>query len=369
VATATITEDLHTSVRLHARGWRTVYHDEALAYGIAPQSFSAFALQRLRWAQGTMQLLRSRDNPLVIRGLTLAQRLNYLGSLLTYFDALPKLMFFLTPPVILLTGVLPLRVGVQPFLGHWLPYITLGTLANVALGRGHFRYLRVERYNLLKTFTFLQALGTLLWPRPLRFRVTPKQADTRIAGQERRQLRPQLLLLALIGLASGVALLNLAWGLTASYQHRELILMTLFWAVLDAGVLLLGVREVLRRQYARQGYRFPVQLAAAVHAASSTQRGRTENLSRHGVSVRLPEGSSLSGALTVVLTLPDGPLALGARVTRVQPLADGGCRLGLQFQEPAAAAASRLVQYLFVTLPGQQVGAGAALPAAAAQAA
>ena len=32
VATDTITEDIHTTVRLHSRGWRTVYHDEILAY-------------------------------------------------------------------------------------------------------------------------------------------------------------------------------------------------------------------------------------------------------------------------------------------------------------------------------------------------
>lgn len=71
VATETITEDIHTSVRIHSRGWQTLYLNEVLAHGIAPQTIKSFLLQRLRWAQGTMQLYRSSDSPLWIRGLTI----------------------------------------------------------------------------------------------------------------------------------------------------------------------------------------------------------------------------------------------------------------------------------------------------------
>ena len=79
VATETVTEDIHTTIRMHARGWKTAFHNETLAYGIAPQTLHAFSVQRLRWGQGTLQLLRSRDNPLTVRGLSLMQRLNYAG--------------------------------------------------------------------------------------------------------------------------------------------------------------------------------------------------------------------------------------------------------------------------------------------------
>src|SRR5579875_1870823 len=88
VATSTVTEDILTSMRLHAAGWRTLYHDEVLAVGVAPGDLDGFQTQRLRWAQGSMQILRSRENPLCKRGLTLAQRLNYLASMTTYFQAL-----------------------------------------------------------------------------------------------------------------------------------------------------------------------------------------------------------------------------------------------------------------------------------------
>ena len=54
--------------------WRSVYHDEVLAVGLAPEDLSTMLTQRLRWAQGTVQVML-RENPLVQRGLTLAQRL------------------------------------------------------------------------------------------------------------------------------------------------------------------------------------------------------------------------------------------------------------------------------------------------------
>ena len=42
--------------------------------------------QRVRWGTGTMQLVRSEDNPLTASGLTRAQRLGYLSTILGWFD-------------------------------------------------------------------------------------------------------------------------------------------------------------------------------------------------------------------------------------------------------------------------------------------
>ncbi|MES2366975.1 MAG: cellulose synthase catalytic subunit [Pseudomonadota bacterium] len=51
-ATGTVTEDLHTSIRLHKQGFKSVYHAEPLAFGIAPSSVVPFLQQRIRWGQG-----------------------------------------------------------------------------------------------------------------------------------------------------------------------------------------------------------------------------------------------------------------------------------------------------------------------------
>ncbi|HEY0527901.1 MAG TPA: cellulose synthase catalytic subunit, partial [Gemmatimonadaceae bacterium] len=84
-STKTITEDMETSIVLHARGWKSAYHGETLAYGLAPSSAFAYHVQRLRWGQGSMQILR-KFNPLIYPGLSVPQRLAYFASTSTYID-------------------------------------------------------------------------------------------------------------------------------------------------------------------------------------------------------------------------------------------------------------------------------------------
>ena len=55
LATISVTEDMATSMRLHAMGWESVYHHEVLAYGLAPEDLGTMLTQRLRWAQGTFR--------------------------------------------------------------------------------------------------------------------------------------------------------------------------------------------------------------------------------------------------------------------------------------------------------------------------
>lgn len=73
VGTETVTEDLHTSLRLHALGWRIVYHARPIAYGLAPDDYDSFITQRERWALGTMQVIRREWSR---RGLSLRQRIS-----------------------------------------------------------------------------------------------------------------------------------------------------------------------------------------------------------------------------------------------------------------------------------------------------
>ena len=80
VATGTVTEDIHTTILLHAKGWRTAYHNEVLARGLAAASAGQDLLQRHRWGTGAMQVLRT-DNPLTVKGLSVAQRLAYAFTL------------------------------------------------------------------------------------------------------------------------------------------------------------------------------------------------------------------------------------------------------------------------------------------------
>ena len=94
LATISITEDMATAMRLHALGWKSAFHPEVLAYGLAPEDLQSALNQRLRWAEGTLQVLL-RENPLFKRGLSFPQRIQYFTSMLSYFDGFASLVFVL----------------------------------------------------------------------------------------------------------------------------------------------------------------------------------------------------------------------------------------------------------------------------------
>ena len=126
VVADTITEDLHTSLRLHQTGWRTVFHAGTVARGVAPETYQAFIIQRVRWAKGVMQVIRREWYR---RGLSPLQRLSYVACTTTYFDAHRKLILLLTIPAILITDQLPIRGEALVFLSVW---------ARAGRGNGHW---------------------------------------------------------------------------------------------------------------------------------------------------------------------------------------------------------------------------------------
>ncbi|WP_139251729.1 glycosyltransferase family 2 protein, partial [Escherichia coli] len=58
IAVETVTEDAHTSLRLHRLGYSSAYLRYPLAAGLATETLSAHIGQRIRWARGMIQILR-----------------------------------------------------------------------------------------------------------------------------------------------------------------------------------------------------------------------------------------------------------------------------------------------------------------------
>jgi cellulose synthase (UDP-forming) len=62
-ASKTIIEDMETTIQFHAHGYKSAYHRETLAYGLAPGAAGAYHVQRMRWGQGAMQVSGSATSP------------------------------------------------------------------------------------------------------------------------------------------------------------------------------------------------------------------------------------------------------------------------------------------------------------------
>ncbi len=177
MSTISITEDMATSMRLHAAGWKSIYHSEILAYGLAPEDLSSALKQRLRWAQGTIQVFL-RSNPFLLKGLTVSQRLMYFATINSYFNGIFNLLLIISPILYLFTGIAPVSVWSWGFLFRLLPFFILNKIT--------FRYLswgisvwRGEQYNLALFPLFIKATFTALFKKELPFVVTSKDRKQR----------------------------------------------------------------------------------------------------------------------------------------------------------------------------------------------
>lgn len=86
-----ITEDAEISLRVLARGYRSVYVPRPYGRGIMPLTYEGLRKQRFRWAFGGIQILRRHWRTLAARdsGLTMGQRYDHvMGGLWWFNDAL-----------------------------------------------------------------------------------------------------------------------------------------------------------------------------------------------------------------------------------------------------------------------------------------
>lgn len=213
LATISVTEDMATCMRLHSLGWESAYHHEKLADGLAPEDLDSMLTQRLRWAQGTMQVM-FRENPLLQKGLSLAQRLMYLATMWSYLAGFAAVAYLASPVIYLILGILPVQSLSNEFFLRLIPFLVVNQILFLVVGRG-VKTWRGQQYSLALFPTWIKsvtsAFGNVFLGRDLDFRVTPKTL------QARRRLpwhlvRPQLIAMAVLVLAALVGVIRLLLG-------------------------------------------------------------------------------------------------------------------------------------------------------------
>jgi cellulose synthase (UDP-forming) len=337
-ATGTVTEDLHTSIRLHKKGYKAVYYPVSLAFGLAPNSVRAFLLQRQRWGQGAMQVWR-KEGILFSRGLTLPQRLNYLASVLTYFDGWQKAIFYIAPAVVLITGVMPISVLGTDFLLHFIPFYILCFWAYEEAGRGYGGTVLTEQYNMARFATF--ALATIGgFGRRLKFTVTQKISLER---DRARTVIPQLFVLLLS--VSAIAIGAVLW---MSQQHLSpgAFWANILWASINLGLAGAVVRFTLRRKHRRREYRFPIPLPAFIGKPEAGRvLGLVEDISADGCRFISEKPVATGGSVDGEIFLPSGRMPFAASISRHHEPAAPSRESQVKSRESGERASRRKLEY------------------------
>lgn len=284
VSGESITEDAETALSLHARGWRSAYINHPMIAGLQPETYSGFITQRVRWAQGMLQILLLK-NPLRHPGLRWWQRLAYFNSAFFWFFPFARVAFLLAPSAYLIFGLHIYDANLPQFFAYALPHVIAAVMASDYLfGRVRWAFVS-ELYELTQSlYTVSGLIRVLRNPRSPSFLVTPKgeQRDTEFISELATPFY-WMLLLALLSMGFGV------WRWMVDPLTRDTTLITMGWEFFNL-VLLAGVMGVLlERRQRRTSPRMPVSQPAWVVAVRSGTRVQVlyEDISVTGARLRL----------------------------------------------------------------------------------
>ena len=363
VATETITEDIHTTIRLHRRGWRTIYHNEVLARGLAASDAATYQLQRHRWGTGAMQVLRT-ENPLFVSGLRLRQRLAYAATLLGWFDAWRSLGYLVLPIIVIASGAVPIRAEPLTFGIAFGANFVLGQLALRALSRGCHRPILSVLFEFVRMTPNLLATTTLLTDRRAAFKVTPK-GRTAEGRQPTHVPRPLTAVLLLSVLAGAWYTLTLLGATPVVYAIPWAVHAAVAWMLVNVGLVWLAIRRIRADKYAperRSSVRFETDLAARVDGIEAWVR----DLSLTGARVEVPPGVILAPATRLTVDTGDGQsLDLHGSIRGRWTDPDGATILGFEFDDGQYDVRACLALTLFgATAPPGRATVSARVPTA-----
>lgn len=223
IATETVTEDAHTALKLQRRGWATAYLSLPLAAGLATERLILHIGQRMRWARGMIQILRT-DNPFFGPGLKLSQRVCYFSAMAGFLFAIPRLVFLTSPLCFLVFNQTLIAASPLALCAYVLPHF-FHCICTSARMNGSWRYsFWGEIYETtLATFLVRVTLVTMLFPKLGKFNVTDKGGTIKQAYLDWQAVYPNVIL-------SGFLFMGMLYGFYRLFMfHNSQVVFNAIW--------------------------------------------------------------------------------------------------------------------------------------------
>lgn len=343
-AVDTVTEDAHTALVLHRAGYSTAYIRVPMVAGLSTERLALHIGQRMRWARGMVQIFRV-DNPLLGRGLTLAQRLCYLNAMMHFFFALPRFVFLTAPLAYLLFQQNIITTSALAILAYAGPHLVHAVVTNSRI-QSRFRHsFWGEVYESVLTFYLLKpSLVTLINPRRGSFNVTEKGGLLPDSYFDYRIMRPQLILIAVLLFAVAIGILRLVFE-NLSETDTQVLALNMAWAIFN--LLLLGAAVAVAREarQVRSNVRIQLKLPAVLYLPDGrTVLTESQDISMGGAYFRVgrPEGIGADDEVDVELPVGSGSVIIPARVVSWE-----GEDLRVMFELATLADQRNLVRVIF----------------------
>lgn len=283
LAVETVTEDAHTSLRIHRLGYHSAYLKQPISAGLATETLSAHVAQRIRWARGMAQILKI-ENPLFGKGLKWRQRLCYLNAMLHFLSGIPRIVFLVAPLFFLLFHVYVIYAPAIMIILYVLPHMMHASITNSRL-QGEYRYsFWGEIYETVLAWYIARPTTIALFsPHKGLFNVTDKGGLVLKSYYDWTIATPYLVLVGfnVAGVLYGVY--RLAWGPSGEVGS---VIVNLLWTLYNLFILGGAVAVAEETKQVRKKPRVDVNIPVTIRFHSGHLIAATmKNFSLGGVSI------------------------------------------------------------------------------------
>jgi cellulose synthase/poly-beta-1,6-N-acetylglucosamine synthase-like glycosyltransferase len=362
VATETVVEDMHTTLKLIRREWKTIYHHQTLALGLAPSTPEQYLMQRRRWGMGSMQVLAVERLWTAKSWLSWRNFFEYLNGTVWWLEGIATLIAFSLPMALMVSGANTSRADPLAFAGAFAAMFATRLWGVRRLLRKEIHFPTAFALRVLRIPVGVACLWWLLTRRTLSFEVTEKGGATR--RQRGRIPRIIWLVAGIVSANAAYAAAGLA-GLVPWQSDPSSTAASGAWLLMAAFVLLTGVLRIRHADYAtsrRNAHRIRIHAAVEVDGVA----GELVDISTGGVAVRMPKGSAPSFGMAE-LQLPGSPTMKGltAPLPRRNRESDSHEYVSVQVVGDDWASHRTLSMWMFHTPDGAVPGLRPGVPAVA----
>lgn len=282
-----ITEDAEAALQMHSRGLRSIFVERPMISGLQPETYSSFVIQRLRWAQGMVQIFLL-NNPLINRNLTLLQKLSYFSNTFFWFFSYVRFIFIISPAMYLIFGLHVYTATANQVLAYTLPHFIVSILImDYIYGKVRTPFVS-EIYEILQSmYAFVAVSKVIANPRAPTFRVTPKSEDLNSAYVS--SLAGPFYLIYVL------SVLSLFFGVWRYFAYpapdeRSVTLMTSGWELFNLIILNTALGVLHEKKKTRGQIRMRSEMAATLHLpGGQSVAGKVVDATMGGAMIELSE--------------------------------------------------------------------------------
>ena len=229
---AAISEDLNLTYTMLRRGYRTLWLNEPLSFGLSAEGIPEYITQRTRWCLGTIQVALLRSGPIFGRGYSITQRWHFLHGVLNWISKPFMVLLLLAPSVYWFAGLPAFQADYVSFLHYGIPALLAQIVFMGWISRARTLPLFMEATHAIACFAVTATLvSAMVKPFGRPFKITDK-------GGDRSAPRVHGKLAATFGIIAASSALSILWAFISPNAAGEISSVD-FFNLLWAGIAML----------------------------------------------------------------------------------------------------------------------------------